>query len=505
MKTILYSITLSVLTASSLGYAASCGTQVKPCEEFATVVGAGFAGTAAAYELNQAGIEAHLYEARDRVGGRVYSKKKHGIGLEEGALFIDSDHEYVFKYMDIAKLHKLDKWEPKRKGYEVVTTYMLNGKPITHEVFYDYFRPIIEFLGKEPYSDKELNNMTYSQLVYSVPKVKKSLKDEFLAYADQMIASEYGESPADVNATIFYDMMVWEPKKRLFEIDGQIGDERYRVKEGNQSIALYLAKKLPKTNLHLNQELENVTEQPNGQYLLRFHNGDDYRWVKTRYLVLAAPIHLYHNVESDQKEQKGAINLDVKGLPKSTKDAISNMEYGANHKLMLFFKGDVWQNDQQKKEYLEIVHPYFHAWNGGKGTDTKNRSLVTLFVSGREAKAPLSKADMQAMAYQFIEGVQPILPNANVKNLIEIYPATHWPTARLSGGSYAGAFKKGEVGQYEYWIENPKVGNLIFAGSEWSEDWYGFMNGALESGYESAQYVMSQIKKTKQQQQAKVH
>src|SRR5688572_21344816 len=37
------------------------------------VVGAGFAGLAAAYELHSAGYKVHVYEARGRDGGRVLS------------------------------------------------------------------------------------------------------------------------------------------------------------------------------------------------------------------------------------------------------------------------------------------------------------------------------------------------------------------------------------------------------------------------------------------------
>jgi monoamine oxidase len=39
----------------------------------AIVVGAGFAGLGAADELHRAGVEVTVLEARDRVGGRVWS------------------------------------------------------------------------------------------------------------------------------------------------------------------------------------------------------------------------------------------------------------------------------------------------------------------------------------------------------------------------------------------------------------------------------------------------
>ena len=52
------------------------------------VVGAGFAGLAAADELARSGVEVIVLEARDRVGGRVWSVPFAGATVERGAEFI---------------------------------------------------------------------------------------------------------------------------------------------------------------------------------------------------------------------------------------------------------------------------------------------------------------------------------------------------------------------------------------------------------------------------------
>ncbi len=53
------------------------------------VVGAGFAGLAAAEELARAGVDVVVFEARDRVGGRVWSERlENGSLVEMGAEFI---------------------------------------------------------------------------------------------------------------------------------------------------------------------------------------------------------------------------------------------------------------------------------------------------------------------------------------------------------------------------------------------------------------------------------
>ena len=52
------------------------------------VVGAGFAGLAAADALARGGVEVMVLEARDRVGGRVWSVPFAGGVVERGAEFI---------------------------------------------------------------------------------------------------------------------------------------------------------------------------------------------------------------------------------------------------------------------------------------------------------------------------------------------------------------------------------------------------------------------------------
>ncbi len=74
------------------------------------VVGAGFAGLAAADALAAAGVDVIVLEARDRVGGRVWSRElANGATVELGAEFILPGNDTILSYVDRFGLGLWDK------------------------------------------------------------------------------------------------------------------------------------------------------------------------------------------------------------------------------------------------------------------------------------------------------------------------------------------------------------------------------------------------------------
>src|ERR1700733_12561675 len=77
------------------------------------VVGAGAAGLAAARELAGAGIKVLVVEARDRIGGRVYTYRSGNTHVELGAEFIHGLSPYTFDIVKRANLQtKETNWSP---------------------------------------------------------------------------------------------------------------------------------------------------------------------------------------------------------------------------------------------------------------------------------------------------------------------------------------------------------------------------------------------------------
>ncbi|MBN9170047.1 MAG: FAD-dependent oxidoreductase, partial [Microbacterium sp.] len=61
------------------------------------VIGAGAAGTTAANELKKAGLSVAVLEARDRVGGRVWTDSIEGAMLEIGGQWVSPDQDALIE------------------------------------------------------------------------------------------------------------------------------------------------------------------------------------------------------------------------------------------------------------------------------------------------------------------------------------------------------------------------------------------------------------------------
>ena len=104
--------------------------QAKPGKRV-IVVGAGFSGLAAAFELKSAGYDVLVLEARNRVGGRVITFRDFvpGKHVEGGGELVGSNHPTWVAYADRFKLSFLDVTEEEDFDFPMV----LGGKPLSSE------------------------------------------------------------------------------------------------------------------------------------------------------------------------------------------------------------------------------------------------------------------------------------------------------------------------------------------------------------------------------------
>ena len=95
------------------------------------VVGAGFSGLAAAYELSQAGYDVTVVEARNRVGGRVisFSDLVPGKNVEGGGELVGSNHPRLDRLRRAVRARV-----PRRRAKRTSSSpIILDGKRLTAE------------------------------------------------------------------------------------------------------------------------------------------------------------------------------------------------------------------------------------------------------------------------------------------------------------------------------------------------------------------------------------
>jgi monoamine oxidase len=87
-----------------------------------TIIGAGLTGLTIAYLLKKEGISARLIEARDRLGGRIYTRYLDGGSIEMGATWLGKKHKQLVKLLEELGLEIFEQFMGERAIYEPMST-----------------------------------------------------------------------------------------------------------------------------------------------------------------------------------------------------------------------------------------------------------------------------------------------------------------------------------------------------------------------------------------------
>ncbi len=224
------------------------------------VIGAGFAGLSAAHELHAAGFDVHVFEARNRVGGRVLSfhDLAEGKTVEGGAELIGTNHPTWLLYQRQFGLAFLDVTEEAGNMPIVINGRALSPKAA--EALYQELDRAYAALdtvaapvnAEEPWTSPDaasLDRVTVAQWIDAQqtlsPDARRALHAEFAA--DNGVRTAWQSHLAN-----------------LTQIKGG-GLEKYwtetetfRCRGGNQQLAQRLAASLPADQLRLRTPVRKV-------------------------------------------------------------------------------------------------------------------------------------------------------------------------------------------------------------------------------------------------------
>lgn len=282
------------------------------------VIGAGLSGLTTAYRLKQHGFDVEVYEARQRVGGRVFSAELDGHIIELGGqnIYDGGEATHIIALINELGLTTLEKTTPSQ------FCYFENHKSTD-------IKKLIKERNFRPKALKE-QLLNISQTASNMEEVLQALfsQDDLLNKACKATLSAYeGAIPEKLSPlyieTLFHilsgGLSAAHPKKD--ENNNQPSFEHLIIKGGNSKLPEKLAQELSRS-VYLEHELTHISKNTSsGSYILKFKNGNI---VQADILILTLPCPVYKH-----------LSIDTDVLPKERKSSIENLQYGTSSKLIV--------------------------------------------------------------------------------------------------------------------------------------------------------------------------
>ncbi|MDQ5940512.1 MAG: monoamine oxidase [Candidatus Dependentiae bacterium] len=278
------------------------------------VVGAGIAGLTTAYRLQQKGIDVQVYEARGRVGGRILSAMIGGMPIELGGhnLTDGGAAENVYQLISELGLDLVTRSMPLNESYFdgknlVSLRHLLNAKkfdPLTLQIQLTdlamnalNMREVLD--GVLP-KDDILNGILATRLAAYEGAPVEQLSPWYTETLYHMLLGGLAATrPADDNMT-----------------------QHVTVSGGNSLLLQKMAQALG-DRVHLNSALTAVVTNSDKSMTLTFNSSTQ---VVADIVVLAIPCSLF-----------GGITFDAATLPADRVQAISQVSYTTNAKVLIPF------------------------------------------------------------------------------------------------------------------------------------------------------------------------
>ncbi|MEO6739269.1 MAG: NAD(P)/FAD-dependent oxidoreductase [Chthoniobacteraceae bacterium] len=461
-------------------------------QEPIAIIGAGAAGLTAALRLVQAGAQVEIFEASNRIGGRIFTldgfitpelNDGKPMFCELGGELVDSNHKDL---ISLAKELRVEIQELK-KGDPGVEYYHFEGKTRTDNELIPAFAPLAMQLAKDARGllDKRENYTAKARKFdgMSIADYLRSFDGKVepwvIRLLDVAYEIEYGRATKEQSALNLITYLSPETKDG-FEMYGE-SDESKRVKGGNSRLIEALEKAIAgKVKIHAKHRLIAIAADPKGKVRLTFDTPDGPKEFAFSKTICALPFTMLRS---------GRVGgLKRLGLSKGKLEAIEELGYGTNTKAMIAFKSRIWRKAEPVNNGSTYSEQSFQAcWETSRGQDGPC-GILTNFLGGKNGAEATPKDRFDTT----LKELGKVFPGAEAAAL-EKRVMMHWPTHEFILGSYACPL----VGQVTTVLENcatPELrGRLLFAGEHTSANFSGFMCGAIESGNRVAKEALGRV------------
>ncbi|XP_008787574.1 polyamine oxidase 3-like [Phoenix dactylifera] len=432
----------------------------KPLSPSAIVIGAGFAGIAAAHALKNANFQVVLLESRDRIGGRIYTDYSFGFPVDLGASWLHG----VCKENPLAPLiGRLGLPLYRTSGdnsvlfdhdLESYALFDTDGCQVPQELVQkvgDVFESILKESDKLRRECRK--DMSIARAINIVLERRPDLRQEGLAYnvLQWYLCRMEGWFAADADTI---SLRHWDQEVLL------PGGHGLMVR-GYRPVINTLAKGL---DIRLGHRVTKIARGKKGVEVTA-NNGETFF---ADAAIITVPLGVL---------KANSIKFEPQ-LPEWKEEAISNLAVGTENKIVLHFDKVFWPN----VEFLGVVastsYGCSYFLNLHKAT---GHPVLVYMPAGRLARDIEKMSDEAAAKFAFLQ-LKGILPDASEP--IQ-YLVSHWGTDENSLGSYT----YDAVGKSHELCERLRipVDNLFFAGEAASMKYTGTVHGAFSTGLMAAE------------------
>jgi monoamine oxidase len=427
------------------------------------VAGAGLAGLCAARELAAAGCAVTILEARDRPGGRVRTLRTElaaEVHAELGGEFVDAEHKELRKLIDGCGLR--------------LVRVLSHG--FTHRFHDDAGEPRVsrnapwdelgEYLAPLTRCYKAARGDTKADVVRELSSF--SLRE----WLRRQEAPSSVHAMADAIRGFFLadpeELSVLPVVEQLARSGSPARTEMYRIAGGADRLVDALHRSTP-AQLLLQTPLRAI-DQAADRVVAHVDDPQGHRQtLEADAIVVTLPAATLRDVEIRP------------ALPDDQRRAIQRLAYGRATKAIVMTAGDIFGGRRARAFATDGAIGAF--WDGADGEPHDRAGIVTFLAGGsasRELRMRAQAGGEQLLSTLCWLGRPP-------RHLARVEWVS-WEDDPWARGGYAFL----DPGFDPAWrpLLSRRAGRILFAGEHTSENWQGYMNGAVESGLRAARDLL---------------
>jgi monoamine oxidase len=441
------------------------------------VIGAGYAGLTATHELLIAGKTVRLLEARPRVGGRVFTQTyDDGTYLDLGGQWVGPSQDRIYALA-------------REFGVATFKTYDEGKSTLLHQNRMKRYQglipplPIFALLSLDA-AIKKMNKLAKKIVLdapWQSPRAAHWDSLTLQSWMDQQMWSGaarqmfklaveviFAAPPSEISMlhALFYTQS-GRDLDTLMNIKNGAQEERFVG--GAQQVANRLAESFPAGTLELGRVVRRIVQNNEGVEV----SGDGGWTYTARRVVVALPPTLAGQL------------LYEPHLPANRTQLMQRMPMGTVWKCYAVYDRPFWRAEGlnglcASTEDLVSVTFDNSPVDGSKG-------ILMGFVVANQAKifAEMNESERRTTVLQTfakMAGPQALQP--------QFYVDQSWANEIFSGGCYAGFMPPGVWTSLGTYLRQP-CGLIHWAGTETSDVWNGYIDGAVRSGERAATELLS--------------